>query len=374
METETLKDIASQIAATSKPRQVTVRQLLGAIDQERRGKHILKELRRQLKRSRLKVDPDFENVHVDALVTLTLGPRLGRPPRASGSIHGDAEGNGEENNTATSLVQPTDKAQETNNENSDAAIETAEIVERDVIITVRQGIPAAGRVPMTVRNTETVRRALTTLIDKNIGHLVVLQSERGRVEGIFSWQSYGCAVLAGKNCKTVGECLSQDFGEVNEERPLFDAVQEIIRHGVVVVRARDNKLCGLVTTRDAAEAFVDLSEPFLFLGQIENHLRELVNRMELSEEDLRSLVDPRDTGRADRTTQVEDLTLGELIRAIQKPEFWERLKLGYEREILLKRFEALGKIRNKVMHFDADGISPADKEYLKETRRMLQEL
>lgn len=325
-------------------------------------------MRRQLRRARLKTDPDFENVYIDETVTLTLGPRLGRPYKRAGA-----------ESTEVGVASAVEAAEEKADGNETPVIEQeqdAEIEEpeKEVVITVRQGIPAAGRVPAIVRKNEPIRRALTTMIDQNLNHLVVSQGERSRVEGIFSWQSYGCAVLAGKLCETVGDCLSQDFGEVKEERPLFDAVREIIRHGIVVVRAYDNRLCGSVTARDAAEVFVDLAEPFLFLGQIENHLRDLVNRMRLNEGELRSLIDERDEARSSGPVQVENLSLGELIRGIQKPDFWVRLNLGFERDILLKRFDQVRKIRNKVMHFAADGISPADKDYLKETRRILQEL
>jgi hypothetical protein len=109
------------------------------------------------------------------------------------------------------------------------------------------------------------------------------------------------------------------------------------------------------------------------LGQIENHLRDLVERMRLSAEELRALADERDLTRAE-VKRVDDLTLGELIRAIQNPEFWQRLGLNHDRTILLDRLERVRKIRNRIMDFDADGIAPAEKCYLKETRRILQEL
>lgn len=212
------------------------------------------------------------------------------------------------------------------------------------------------------------------MIDRNVGELVVMSGDRGQVEGIFSWQSYGRTVLANRACETVGDCLSQEFGEVRESMPLFDAVREIIRHGIVAVRAKDNLLCGLVTQRDVAGVFVDLAEPFLFLGQIENHLRELVERMRLTREELRGLADQRDTARAERTTKVDDLSLGELIRGIQEPAYWTKLGLHHDHTIILQRFDCIRKIRNKVMHFNADGITPEDKIYLMETRRILQEL
>ena len=72
----------------------------------------------------------------------------------------------------------------------------------------------------------------------------------------------------------------------------------------------------------------------LFLGQIENHLRDLVERMKLSAEELRSLADERDVKRAD-ISRVDDLTLGELIRVMQNMEYarqvlWRRWKENHE--------------------------------------------
>jgi CBS domain-containing protein len=173
-------------------------------------------------------------------------------------------------------------------EDDSGMAEPESVGERDVVVTVRQGILAAGRLPTIIKASDTVQKALTMLTDLNVEQLVVAQGNRGIVEGIFSWRSYCRASLSGKSPKFVNDCLSTDFAEINEKKPLFDAVRDVIRHGVVVVRANDKQLCGLVTARDAAEVFVELAEPFLFLGQIENHLRELVDRMRLSPELLRA--------------------------------------------------------------------------------------
>jgi predicted transcriptional regulator len=394
---ETLKDIASQIEATGKPRRMTVRGLLAAIGQERRGKHVSKALRTLLRRSRLKVEPDFDSVHIDAEVTLTIGPKLGRPFKER---NGDPSGDQTTPQEKSEFAQASVEAQTTVNCDADrllvpqeepggdptSELENAVLVcddstetdsafeEREVIVTVRQGIPALAQPPLQLRRNEAIFSALTQMNDQNLALLIVTNGTRGMVEGILSWQSYGKAMLSGKQCQTVGDCLSRDFGEVREDKPLFDAVREVIRHGVVVVRARDGTLCGVVTQRDAAEVFVDLAEPFLFLGQIENHLRELVKRMRLPKAELLKLVDERDAARADRTTKVDNLTLGELIRAIENPANWDRLGLNHDRTIILQRLHRVRDIRNKVMHFDADPLLPSDKSYLTETRRILQEM
>jgi predicted transcriptional regulator len=258
-------------------------------------------------------------------------------------------------------------------ETGEGAEAATESEEREVVVTIRKGIPAASRPPMLVKRNERVNRALTLMIENDFSQLVVANSDRARVEGIFSWQSYGQAILAGKCPERVQDCMSHNFAEVNEEKPLFDAVRDVLRNHMLVVRSKDNCLCGCVTQLDVAEVFIDLAEPFLFLGQIENHLRDLVERMRLSPEELRSLADERDVTR-EEVKRVDDLTLGELIRAIQNTAFWDRLGLNHDRTILLNRLERVRKIRNRIMHFDADGISPVEKCYLKETRRILQEL
>jgi len=154
---------------------------------------------------------------------------------------------------------------------------------------------------------------------------------------VYTRRAFRRLIHGRKRGETVGDCLSREFGEVREDKPLFDTVREVIHHGVVVVRARDGCLCGLVTLRDIADVFVELSEPFRFLGQIENHLRELVERMRLTPEQLRALTDERDVARAAAAAKVDDFTLGELIRAIQNPDYWAKLNLNHDRAILLKR-------------------------------------
>jgi len=391
---ETLKDIAKKIRATGKSRRITVRKLLAAIGQERRGKHVTSQLNMMLMVNGLDCNPGFENTHFDAPVILSQreGPcaadlDLDETEDESGAEIVDSECAEVDSDQDTESPLPgadSEKEEarivpgEQESPRTTIAIEISlpadEIEAREVVMTVRQGIPAGGRIPALIRRQEPVFRALSQMNDGNLGELVVTNGERGMVEGIFSWQSYGKAKLAGKPCETVADCLSREFGEVREDKPLFDTVREVIRHGVVVVRARDGCLCGLVTLRDVADVFVELSEPFLFLGQIENHLRELVERMRLTPDQLRALADERDVARAAGAAKVDDFTLGELIRAIQNPEYWAKLGLNHDRTILLQRMDRVRQIRNKVMHFDADGLLPADKSYLTETRRILQDL
>src|SRR2546430_15813750 len=78
---ESLGDIAKEIEATGKAKRMRVRRLLAIVGQERRGKHVVRAVRRLLRRHQLKCDPDFANVHIDSRVSLIFVLMLRRPPR-----------------------------------------------------------------------------------------------------------------------------------------------------------------------------------------------------------------------------------------------------------------------------------------------------
>lgn len=168
-----LDDIAARIKATEKPRRITVRKLLGAIGQERRGKNVTQQLKTMLMTRRLRCDPDFDDVHIDAVVTLTLKPRVERarkPPTregtaietsvppgigaaAQGAADIEAPGSLGEGVPATRVAEPatagSQEVEATLAPSTQAvAVEPPfAISERDVVITVRKGIPAAGCAP-----------------------------------------------------------------------------------------------------------------------------------------------------------------------------------------------------------------------------------
>src|SRR6266487_3027390 len=63
------KEAADQIKQEG-PRELTVRQLLGLFGQRRRGRHVMAQIRRALKRENLVTSPSFEAAHMDAPILL----------------------------------------------------------------------------------------------------------------------------------------------------------------------------------------------------------------------------------------------------------------------------------------------------------------
>jgi CBS domain-containing protein len=356
-----LQDIAKKLAEKQKVRAMTVRHFLALFGQERRGYKVVSRIRKELKKHGLATSPDFENENIDNYISVLLAPETTAPVPVPKVKSGAAA------TTPVTASVPVDS--------SSTAIEEPLVVQpRDAVVTIRQGIPAAGKVPASVRPEEPVMKALSRLMSEKLELLVVQRGDRARVEGIFNYASFTHAHMAGKQPKTVGDCTSHEFIEVNEEKPLIDAVRDIMQHGTVVVRSRQNQLCGVVTARDVAPVFVELAEPFLLLSQIENHLRGLLERANLKKEEYKNLVIESDADRKARTEGPDDLTLGELILAFEQDTMWAKVGLHFDKATLTKRLHSVREIRNKVMHFSPDGLPSDDVTKLKDTRELLEKL
>lgn len=161
--------------------------------------------------------------------------------------------------------------------------------------------------------------------------------------------------------------------EVSADTSLFAAIGAIVENQYVLVRDRENRISGIVTTSDLSLQFQQLAEPFLLLGEIENHLRRLIDG-KFTADEVRAVRDPGD----ERVVQsVADLTFGEYQRMLEHPDRWSKLRLNIERASFIQQLDRVREIRNEVMHFDPDVT--ADEELLTLRRfvrflQMLQEI
>ena len=196
--------------------------------------------------------------------------------------------------------------------------------------------------------------------------LPVMQSPRD-VKGIISWNSLGARLALGRPCEHVRDCMDK-HQEISLAASLFDAVQIIAEHDCVLVRAADNTICGIVTGYDISLQFQQLAEPFLLLGDIENHVRYLITA-HFGVADLQLAKDSTDNERT--IEDVSDLTFGEYVRLLQREENWSKLGMRLCGKTFIKWLDKVRQIRNDVMHFDPDPIEPEDLKLLKEFARLL---
>lgn len=207
-----------------------------------------------------------------------------------------------------------------------------------------------------------LNEAITLMLINDYSQLPILSGQRD-VEGVVSWKSIGKALALGKACSTVSDCKDEVI-VLNFDEPLFNAVKFIIEKDFVLVKQKDKTISGIVTMTDIGEQFISMAEPFLIIEQIENHIRKLLDQKFSSEE----LNIPNSQEDKPKTiNSLADLTFGHYVRIIEDPKKFEKININVDRALLVAKLEEVRKIRNDVMHFDPEGITPKSLELLRQT-------
>lgn len=286
--------------------EITGRELLSRFGYARRGRWVVAEIRSALEERRLRTIPDFEFEWVDNQVSIVL----------------DVEAEGAMERTP---VDPT--------------------------VCVRI-LPAAHNAPVSVKRDDPLAKATTIMQIHDYSQVPVMQTERD-VKGVVTWSSIGAAHAQGKNPSKVRECMIH-AEVIDAQTPLVDAVDVIQKHDFVLIRDKDRKITGIVTAVDLALGFKQLTYPFLLIGEIEHHLRNLIWG-KYSIEELTSA-----SGSDREIRGPDDLTFGGYCRLLQPQSGWKRLGVDVDRSVLIKRLESLRKIRNDVMHFSPEPYDASD--------------
>jgi CBS domain protein len=216
---------------------------------------------------------------------------------------------------------------------------------------------------------EEVMAAVTIMLMNNFSQLPVILHDR-QVLGLFSWRSLGGRQSQGGGCKRVKDAM-ESCDVLATDASLFDAIERLKTHDCVLIRGAGDKISGILTAYDISVTFGQLGEPFLILGEIENHIRSLI-ASRFSKQELASARDATDVTRP--VEDVSDLTFGEYVRLLENPANWKKLQLQIDRVLFAKKLEEVRIIRNDVMHFDPEGIEEGDLKKLRDFVSFLQRL
>lgn len=345
---EKLKEINSEVEAGKKPSE-TVRSFLWWFLAQRRGWRVVRDIRGALASLKLKTIPDFEYAYIDQRVSFV---RVVPEDESATETEGVAE----------------DEQQETTTTGSGAEVHPEEpSVSALNDPTYRIGkLPAANKKPLSVKPDSLIREAITLMIRSDFSQLPVMTTDR-EVKGMFSWKSLASRTSLGRCGERVSDFMDPHT-ELSSETSIFAAVQVIAEAECALIRDQTRLIAGLITTYDLALQFGQLGEPFLLLGEIENHVRNLIEG-KFTLEQLVEVRDPSDSERA--VESVSDLTFGEYVRLLEKPERWDGLDLEMDRAVFTHDLTEIRRIRNDVMHFDPDGISGDDLNTLRTFSRFL---
>ena len=174
-------------------------------------------------------------------------------------------------------------------------------------------------------------------------------------KGVIRWESIVTRLTQGLDISgKVHEFMETSPSETDADEPLLDAMDKILRYQYVLVRDR-GKTLGIVTISDLSTAFREMTEPFILLNQIENHIRMLIIRCKFSPEEIDNAATAPKDG---RRKGVFALDFGGYQALLGNKENWVRLRLNIDRKGFLADLDQVREIRNDVMHFDPDRITP----------------
>lgn len=345
---EKLQEIANQVLQGTAPSE-TVRTILSwCYGAERRGRWIVSEIRGALNRHNLDTVPNFEFAYIDGPVTFVA--KVDKAPEESSTSEEMAE--------SDLASQP----------GAATAVSTATQVFGDPTYRIGK-LASANRPPLSVPPDASVSEAITSMLKYDFSQLPVMTSERD-VKGLISWKSIGSRFALGRQGQFVREFMDH-HNEMSADASLFSAINLIAQEECVLVRDSSNKISGIVTASDLTLQFGQLGEPFLVLGEIENHIRGIIDG-KFTTEELEALRDPGDSTR--EIHDVSDLTFGEYLRLLEDPRRWDKLNIRIDRRAFTKDLDEIRRIRNDVMHFDPDGIGEDDIATLRRFVKFLQRL
>lgn len=347
-EVSQLVDIKKQLENGDKVIPVTVRTFLSWFNAYRRGWYVVEEIYKTLDRYNIETVPNFNHLYIDAYIEFRL--------KSSNSQEGDETISS--TTTSTTTKPP----------------ENISLTDGDDILnfndpTYRIGkLEAANRDLTYVNPDSELTEAITKMITFDFSQLPVMQQAKRGLKGVISWRSIGTKLAFGQTSTKVRDLMEANYQLITSETSLFKALQTIIEHDYVLVENSSKEVCGIVTASDLSLQFKQLTEPFLLVSEIENHVRHLLSK--LPKIDIENAKDEKDRERI--ITNVSDLTFGEYLRLFQNPDTWKKTGLKIDRKTFCEHLEIIRDIRNNIMHFDPDGLEEEAIEALRRFARLLQ--
>jgi CBS domain-containing protein len=351
------EEVAVRVDKGEQP-QVTVRELLRWFGAERRGVHIVNNIRKLLRKRKLRTEPDFEEVWIDAEV---------RFEKVDGAVPSVSVEPGVE--SGVDSIPQSDRTPPSVAETVHSSLPAERPAKPAADPVQRIGrLPAANRAVYSVTPGTPLVAVATQMMLKDYSQIPIIQGRDCR--GAVTWQSIAKNTALGRSGTTVNDC-AEPVEIVRAEASVLDVIPKIVRTGFVLIQARDTIFQGIVTTADLSEQFRLLSEPFILLGQIENHLRIVIQRTASLEE----MREAKHHGDAAREVQdVDDLTLGEYVRLLEPTAMWPRLTFAFDRGAFLGDLKEIHRIRNDVMHCDPDGVGERELAALRNFAQFLEEV
>jgi len=343
--------------AAGKRRWAKIKTLLSWFEKKGRGKHVVQTIQGALETTRLYTRPAFTSGSVHDYIEFRSWAETGDSSAGStGSHEGeDDTGSNDEGRAESDEGDRGDGPRLSQSTGSKFCIGMLEAANRPNQV-------------LTITRDKTVEEATTLMMIHRYSQLPVTQDMR-RIDGMISWRSMGRVRARGDACEFVRDCL-EPVRIIDQDAPFFEAVDTITEKEVVLVRGQDRSITGIVTTSDLSREYHQKAAPFLLLGEVEDRIRILIDQNLAAE--VKNI-----KNRGNDTKEIEDasdLTFGEYVRLLERPENWVKLRLEIDRRLFVGLLNDVREVRNDVMHFRPDSSEPENLHKVRMLHSLLEQL
>lgn len=319
------------------PRTIRGREMLSWFGVEHMGNTVSEQIRATLAGFDLETNPDFQSVHIDEPLQLVRRKSASEAPPSGATPDAPSEPE------ATPAAEPRPLGSQTT-----FHVGTLDEARREIVSTKPQ---------------TKLRAALSVMLTEQVSYLPIMRNEYD-VSGMLRWKDIGRYLLLkpGADLDDPVESAATNPVTVGFDSPFLDVIPAIIQHGCVLVRGPQRKITGIITKKDLGRRLLELTSPFVTLGEIERGLRRIIEAGEFSASELRQMaLDPTNKR---EVKAISDLTLGEYQRLFEHVDGWTRVGLVIDKKTFLEGLDRVRQVRNGVMHFEPGGPTEADRKRL----------
>ena len=225
--------------------------------------------------------------------------------------------------------------------------------------------------PIYVDKKDSIIHAITLMQQHGFSQLPVVDGDETKLCGNISWKTIGSSLWHNKKTDKVEDCMEKKITAIYLDTPLLDAIQLISANKFVVVLNGDKTFSGFITSADIASEFFSITqaEAFLLLEQIELQIRLIIGRIGVSKDDIK-----KNSMLKKDEPSIDDLTFGGYCKIFEESHYWEKLNLKNDHTDFNNYLKDIKVIRNRVMHFEPEGIEPQKMQSLRNMTRYLSEI
>lgn len=205
-------------------------------------------------------------------------------------------------------------------------------------------LPSAESGLVSIDPAASLNEAITLMGLNSYSQLAVKAGRK--LYGVVTWRSIAEARNRNEDCVLRDAIVPTET--VRYDRNLTDVMKQAGRDGFVLVENARGEVNGIVTSSDLADIYLELTEPFVLVGELDQVLRRILSMAFELPELLSSGVFA--DGRA--PTSFDHLTMGHYERVLGNPALWDRLGWSLDRKTFISRLRTAREVRNNLMHFN----------------------